>query len=297
MVRLLVEAGADQTTRSNVRANIVHSILEDHYTLRKTELDRIQELLGLIDTRLISSLFTERTTQSPGAATPLARWLHTNVKSNVYRSHPSDEDWKIREKFVKLILEFTKGEDLNIVNGEGDTPIHAVVRYGADTLLRIMLECRPELLFRENASGRTPYEMAEDAYLAKEVFSDPPPLSASDTRHSNRGHRHRYQTRSRHQGLLTQSPRNFVQKPKDERSRVEKVWLVCKEFADKCQGRKRKLVSLVEANEVAKRLAMTKGSGVRRGNEDEEEVDKDEEDIKGDEVAVWFSMGRAADSK
>jgi ankyrin repeat protein len=292
MAKILLEAGADQTTRSNVRANIVHSILSDDFPLRRKEFDRVRELLGLINGRLISSLFTERTTKSPGAATPLACWLNTHLKDyrSRYNYYDNDDGVGNYEKLIKLILEYTKGEDLNIVNGEGDTPIHAVVRYGADTILRIMLECRPELLFRENASGRTPYEMAEDAYLAKEVFNGPPSLSASYDRRSAGS-------------VLERDPERFIEEPKDLRSGVEKVWLVCKEFAEKSQGRKRKLVSLVEANEVAKRLARMYGSGVADADEDEEKsADEDEkededEDIGGDEVAVWFYEGLNADVK
>lgn len=71
------------------------------------------------------------------------------------------------------MLEFSKGE--------GDTPMHSTVWRNADALLRIMLECRHDLLFRENASGRTPFEMAEDTYLANDVSSYP--LSGSDHSH------------------------------------------------------------------------------------------------------------------
>jgi hypothetical protein len=84
------------------------------------------------------------------------------------------------------------------------------------------------------------------------------------------------------------------------RSGVDKVWQLCREFASKQQGIKRKLVSLVEASEVAKRLAAKKGS---REDEDEgegvemvEKNDGDEdEDVRGDEVDVWFHMGVNAD--
>lgn len=53
--------------------------------------------------------------------------------------------------------------------------------------------------------------------------------------------------------VLKRNPKTFIEDPEDDRS-GERVLQVCKEFADKSDGKKRKLVSLVETNEVAKRL-------------------------------------------
>jgi hypothetical protein len=285
MVRPLLEAGADQTTRDNTGANIVHSIFNNINRQNKS-VEQTRELLGLIDARLLSSLFTERTTDMPGAATPLARWLHVaSIGSSVV---------PYNEEVLKLILEFSKGEDLSIVNGEGDTPIHAMVRRGADALLRIMLQCCPGLLFRENASGRTPFEMAKDTYLDKLVFSNPPSLSASGHLHSHRGHRRR--ARGQRNSMLARDPKSFVEEPDDTRSGKEKVWEVCKEFAKKSEGQKRQLVSLVEANEVAKRLALRERSSSAMDEEDEDEEDEeDEERVAGDEVNAWFQEAIYAD--
>ncbi|KAL1792278.1 hypothetical protein ACET3X_008785 [Alternaria dauci] len=272
MVKVLLEVGADQTARDNTRANIVHSLLNNVNRQNKGP-ESARELLGLIDSRLLSSLFTERTTDMPGAATPLARWIHVVSIGNVTVPYNG--------QILSVILEFSKGEDLSVVNGEGDTPMHTIVRRGNDALLRIMLESRPDLLFRENASGRTPFEMAEDAYLAKDVFSNPPSLLASG--------------RSRHGrrivSVLRQDPRVFTGESDDLRSAEEKVLSVCREFAEKNQGHKRKLVSLVEANEVAKRLALRQSSV--------SEVDEDavlgEESTAGDEVDAWFQQAITAD--
>jgi hypothetical protein len=284
MVKILIDAGADQTTRNNAGANIVHSILSDNF-LKPEHLGRIRELLTLVDPRLLPSLFTERTTDSPGAATPLARWMHANVKPPSYNYDPVQPG---REAFIELILEFGKGADLSLVNGEGDTPLHAAVRYGADAVLRVMFACRPELLFRENASGRTPYEVAEDAYLASEVFKDPPSISAgADAYYHLRRRRARVHAPEA-TTLLARKPETFVDEAEDKRSAVEKVWLVCKEVREKAEGgTKRKLVSLVEANEVAKRLALKK----RSAEMEEKKEGEEEQELGGDEVAVWWYMG------
>jgi ankyrin repeat protein len=295
MIKVLLEAGADQTCRDNVGNNIVHSILSSKFTSIEKDLPRISDLFGLIDPSLLTSLFTERTTALPGAATPLACWLYTCFKPNYNETVSSDG----HEAVVHAILEFSKGEDLGLVNGEGDTPLHAAARYGADAVLRTMLECRPELLYRENATGRTPYEMAENAYLSQEVFSDPPSLLASGTRHYGR-RRSRFHRFGEYDNtsILAKQPQSFVEDPKDERTGTEKVWQVCQDFALTTLRTKRKLVSLVEANEVAKRLALRKGSrGEVHAENDMEEKEQDEKDVKGDEVDVWFQMGWHADPK
>lgn len=289
MIKVLIEAGAQQTCRNNLGANIIHSILDRNTGNDDKSLARIRELLNLIDSRLLASLFTERTTEAPGAATPLARFTHSyNGNGSVFES---------RVKVLGIILEFSHGADLAIISGEGDTPLHAAARYRAHDVLRIMLECRPDLLFRENATGRTPYELAEDAYLSKEVFSDPPSISTLPRSHYGSLNRRVVSRKVHTEGVVNRQPHEFVEEPKDLTTDVERVWEVCKEFKKKAEGEgrvKRKLVSLVEASEVAKRLAVRKGS--RDQSDEQKEEKKDEEDdVKGDEVDVWFWMGQQAD--
>jgi ankyrin repeat protein len=279
MVKILLEAGAEQTCRDNTGNNIVHAILSGNNAAKDEDLDRVRKLLDLIDPLLVGSLFTERTTVQPGAATPLARWLDSTGYYNA-------NGQRGQSKMLQIILDASKGEDLGLVNGGGDTPLHTVVRSGSDNLLRIMLSLRPELLFRENATGRTPYEMAEDAFLAKMVFNDPPSLQPGHLSYAQR--RVRNTGRANFSILLDREPWTFVDEPDEGRLGIELVWEVCQEFAQKSQGTKRKLVSLVEANEVAKRLARQKG---RRDEAEEESAgDRDEEDATGDEVQEWYGQ-------
>jgi hypothetical protein len=98
--------------------------------------------------------------------------------------------------------------------------------------------------------------------------------------------------------MLVRDPKTFVEEPDDTRSGKEKVWEVCKEFAKKSEGQKRQLVSLVEANEVAKRLALRERSSSAMDEEDDEDEDEDEEDeerVAGDEVNAWFQEAIYAD--
>ncbi|RMZ71322.1 ankyrin repeat [Pyrenophora seminiperda CCB06] len=114
-----------------------------------------------------------------------------------------------------------------------------------------MFECRHDLLFRENASGRTPFEMAKDIYLANDVSSNPSSLSGSGHWHYHSEHCRRSHGQSK-MNMLIRNPKTFIKEPEDEYSGDERVLQVCKEFADKSDGKKRKLVSLLEPNEVAK---------------------------------------------
>jgi hypothetical protein len=96
--------------------------------------------------------------------------------------------------------------------------------------------------------------------------------------------------------VLARQPQTFVEEPQDPRSTAEKVWETCKEFADKAQGAKRKLVSLVEASEVAKRLALRQ-SGHDEVEEQVGEVKNTNYYTGYDEVDAWFHAGLCADRK
>ncbi|KAH6620539.1 hypothetical protein C7974DRAFT_458783 [Boeremia exigua] len=288
MAKILIEAGADQTVRNHNNDNLVHFALRTSKT-DETGRANLRQLLELVDKRLIAGMFTERATAAPGAATPLAHWILVRLQANIGRFPYNFQQNEVnptvveQEHVMRMILEFSKGEDLGLVNGEGDTPLHAVVRYGAYHLLRIMLECRPDLLFRENASGRTPYEMAEDAQLANNVFNNPPSLAVQT-------YGHRYYGQPASSAIIHKSPERFIKK--DSQTNVkQQTWNVCLEFKERMgAGKKRKLVSLLEANEVAKRLAGKKQK-VRRHSDEE---DAQDENSKRDEVDIWFNMGLSA---
>lgn len=285
MAKILIAAGADQTCRNHNNDNLIHSALNNSRLNAENGPKRFRELLDLIDTRLITSIFSERANSNPGASTPLAYWVFSSVNgwSNYYNNDQPHAIVTRQTETLRLLLQFSKGEDLGLVNAEGDTPLHAVVRYGAGQILRIMLECRPDLLFRENASGRTPYEMAQDAHLAKNVFNDPPNIQVDQPGY-------RYYGQAPTSKILQRSTESFLQDKTGKKSK-ESVWDVCKEFKEKTgQGKKRKLVSLLEANEVAKRLAAK-----RQRVEVEDNVEEEEERGKGDEVDRWYHMGLSAE--
>lgn len=275
--KILIEAGADQTCRDKAGNNLIHTLVSGHQACKDN--GKLREMLELVDARLVPSLFTERSTEHPGSVTPLVRWLSCAFTLNQYFA--DDEEG---QKILRTILDFSEGAELAMINGEGDTPLHLTVKYGMANLTRIIVECDSALLFRENATGRTPVEMAEDSHLA-EVFSNPPQLPDG-----NNGRVPRRRPGERYWGpahgtanIVDVPPENYVSEPRDERSGKEKVWGVIKEWKVKTEGKAfRRLVSLLEANEVAKRLASNKREDSRASGEAEEDEDKN-----GDEVEAW----------
>ncbi|GAB7356001.1 hypothetical protein MBLNU459_g6627t2 [Dothideomycetes sp. NU459] len=272
MIEILIAAGADQTTRDKQGNNIIHALLCRNDRGCARDHDSVTSLLSLIDSRLLNSLFIEPAALNAGSASPLARWLDIAGRDGSI----SDDDEQMSDaKTLAAILAVSKGVELDLINGRGDSPLHDAVKLARVDLMRVILDHRPELLYRENATGQTPYEVAQDAYLS-EQFADPPEVPGV----RRRGHESVNERRS----MVDTAPEDFV-KPPDTLSNKVKVWEVCKEFDRKAVSKKRKLVTLHEANEVAKRLAMwNRGSRSRDGQTGEKEPERK------DEVDDWYSQ-------
>ncbi|KAK8155182.1 ankyrin repeat-containing domain protein [Phyllosticta citrichinensis] len=256
VARALIDAGADQTTRDKDGNNLIHTLLQNIPHEAGDDVYRPQQLskmLDLVDRRLLPSLFTERSATDFGGSTPLSKWLETLACD-------SDRDAAI----LNVILDFSPSlEELELVNGAGDTPLHIVIRKQFLRLANIILDRRPELLHRENATGRTPAEIAWDERMS-ECFKEPPQLprdpgSIFGTSIS--------QTVGR-DPIVRRRPEQFVHEQtaidKKQPSTVLKTWNMVEErlSSDEKAGQsKRKLVSLSEANEVARRLAKKQRDG------------------------------------
>lgn len=295
--KILIEAGADQTARDKNSSNIIHHLLQ-HQMTKEDQLGNISAMLDLVDKRLLPDLFLERSATAPGALTPLAQFVHQAKHSSHYYRRPAAG---LNDKVLKLILQYSKGAELNSINGEGHTPLHVVVREKDESLTGIILEQDPTLLLRENATGRTPFEMAEDSRIAA-IVANPPNIRTRQTVYSERAHR-----RHQDQSICQIPSKEFVEDPeRDFRGGKEKIW----DLVQKVKGRlvaegraKRKLVTLNEANEVAKRLAARKmeirkrmGTGRGRGGRFRPVDDEigfeivEEEREERDEVEMWMPV-------
>jgi hypothetical protein len=279
--KLLIDAGADQTVRTAAGSNLLDVLLVDPYSQSlipdKTLLKR---MLSLIDPRLIPSLLTERTSVNPGSLTPGAHFIIQAGNSHSYGGlEPHIEE-------LETLLDFaapTNYAFLELLDGAGDTPLHWAVKNQRQKFMTAFLNRRPDLLFHENSVGRTALEMAEDACLAARV-RDPPYISSGTN------------------SSITARPlESFAQdhaQSADSGTAEERIWAQCNEVALRSRGTfKRKLVSLLDANEVANRLA--KRHMERRSAQVAfpKEEDDDEEEARGqvDEVRDWYQLAVKGD--
>ena len=261
VAEFLISAGADQTVRDSDGANILHLILCSPYTSNCPDEKTLKKLLSLIDKRLVGSLLTERSAHSPGSLTPFSRWVKSGYK---------------KEELLTILLDFgasTNNEHLELLDGSGETPLHYAVKNEQETLVKAILKYRPDLLHRENSVGRTPYEVAEDAYIASCV-QDVPNISGG------------YNRPLIEEGLYTFAKGYTRDQRVDPK---ESMWNLCRQFAQEHPG-KRRLVSLLDANEVAKRLANRHAGRQSRYNHDESDAESDDGSVEEgrDEVAEWY---------
>lgn len=279
--KLLIDAGADQTARDKQGNNIMHSLLRRPVSTKK-KLATLPRMLDLIDRRVVQSLFSERTASHPGSLTPLAQWAQSLATNGAYQKHGVD--------VLDLIVDYSKGLELDTINGEGNTPLHVAVRESSFDLVEAILRHDPSLLLRENATGRTPFEMAEDRAIG-DFCANPPPLP--DQNNYGRILR-RSRAHTSNSNLVDRNTESFAAKEvNSSKNDEERVYDVLKEVKSKLGQAKRKLVSLNEANEVARRLAANKSG--KRSTKHGQEMDEDDGDtVDGaDEVQQWMSSARS----
>ncbi|KAI0521370.1 ankyrin repeat protein [Xylaria bambusicola] len=227
--KTLIDAGADQSVKDGGFNNIVHACVINY-----PDLDLLRQMLDLFDPELRTHMFRQRNNLSCGGNTPLHLWL---TESYIPWSRLNGDKDSTHVTLLRLLLEYSKGEELEILNGSGDTVLHtAVLRSSADQA-RVLLEQNPKLLFRENTVGRTPGEIAYDLYTNDKV-KEPDSVAINVRSYDH---------------LVDQNPEEFLPKAKDKKTNKEQTWEVVQEYLAKTEG-KRRLVSLNEANDVARRL-------------------------------------------
>jgi ankyrin repeat protein len=235
--KTLIAAGANQLTQNAKGENIIHKILSNFRNQRS-----LRGFMSLIAPGLVKPLLLEKCGGGdPGSLTPLAQLIRNDIG---HREDPNT--------IVALLLEYSEGKDLEILDGAGDSPLHYLVRNNKTKLAKFIIDYNPSLLSMENATGQTPQDVANTSYLRWRM--DHPPTVVS--------HRSYYSHYSQEPtGILDQSPLDFV-KSEDGSEDVRTddaigMWKMCSEMtAATTTTNKRKLVSLFDANEVAKRLAM-----------------------------------------
>ncbi|CAG7956753.1 unnamed protein product [Penicillium nalgiovense] len=279
--RILVDAGANQAVRDKEARNLLHLILVSDSGRICKQSNRCTRLLDLLDKQLLPTMLTERA--GKGSRTPFSRWLHaqphfTPEDPAIPRppNTPQTDDEMIT-CMTNLILDLADSTDqkhLEVFDEAGNTPVHDAVKKGFPQVLGLLLDRRPEMLNRENATGTTPLEMAVDAWVNKSTSAPPvsPPGSTS--------------THPEWQNAIQRAPRFFIPGSRLKYDQEKEMLRVCQERAQQRPG-KRRLVSLFEANEVAKRLAAAgRATGRRRfGSGDDHESTDSEDDPEG-----WGNM-------
>lgn len=270
---ILIAGGANQAVRDSQGNNLLHLLLVSvqHQTCRKP--DEVTQMVDLLDRPLVSAMLVERA--GDGSRTPFARWLHSCPDfSERYNNVKSDVDTTASMTALLMDLaESTNQKHLELLDRSGNTPVHEAVKKGLAQVLELMLDRRPDLLYRENATGSTPLEMAVDAWINDTTRQAPRrPLDYNNDS-------------PLWQNAVSRDPSFFV-KGKNLRSMQETMLQVCRKWAQQ-QPRKRRLVSLFEANEVAKRLTARK---VVSEDDKENYYRVSQPSVELDEVALWGAM-------
>lgn len=283
--KILTDAGGDQTVRDRYGSNLLHLMLCDIEERACDNTKDLHPLLSLLDSRLAPSLLTGRSSKEPGSLIPLRLWMeHAYSFESISYTRTRGQNTENQEtdgKFavVQLILDFAKStgqKHLELLDGAGNTLVHDAVKGNLPRTLDLMLTYRPDLLHRESSTGTTPLEMATDAWV-NEATSSPPVIPSEKPSWSE-------MNRPEHLNVLNVDPEYFMRDLSTQHDYgfdydiPQEIYNLCREHAQKGLGGKRKLVSLFDANEVAKRLAASHSD--HHSNADGQE--------EYDEVKNWY---------
>ncbi|KAI6632798.1 hypothetical protein MCOR14_007048 [Pyricularia oryzae] len=284
----LLASHSDQAVKGPHWENILHAVLKGC-----PHADQLQPMLELFEPDLRKAMFKERSSLSAEGRTPLHQWIEKAIGQNWRGSSPQYKKPEDLVAVLKMLLEYSGGEELAMLDGTGDTPLHMLIsRQAPLETIKLILEMDANLLFRENAVGRTPAELAHDIFIETRIGT------------RNSGNDRRYYNNDRSEGLdtlINMRPLFFLpdhqakfkqrrmqdlnymsshasddqwrqyqgQWAAENRERKEDIHQMCLAYSNG----KRRLVSLNEANDVARRLgeSFQRGryySGMPKGHDD-----------------------------
>jgi ankyrin repeat protein len=284
--KVLIEAGADQTTRNRFNQNILHALLlteprsntEKHPEREQKDLDRMEALIKLLDPTLLPDLFAGRSNSGPSGCTPLAEYLSSGRHIGVLR----------------LLARYSPPEPYTMFDGAGQTPAHFLVTNqratGTRRVLRELAALHPAILRQDNAMGQLPVELAWTFYLRHQTKDAP-----QTEYHWRYAHLHI--------GNLKE-PAAERYKPREQAFRRENDYAITtyrtlRELTDELAKEdhggqeaatggsgvpKRHMISERDAREVARRLADRTGKNVDEEEEEQAEAGNGEQD----EVTQWL---------
>jgi hypothetical protein len=93
---------------------MVHSLLVHPKTGDvEDDVEMLQDMLKEFDKEVVKEMLVERAMVQPGALTPLAYWMAKNTQ---YK----------KADIIEALSKYSSGEELEMINGEGDLPLHVV---------------------------------------------------------------------------------------------------------------------------------------------------------------------------
>lgn len=176
-VKILIEGNADQSARNSKGENILHLALAGNPSAH-----RLRPLLEALDPELRSHLFLQRKNLSENGTAPLQAWVaqvcgadnNDSRRRHYWYSAPA-LPYEKRERdaldVLQLLLEFSgpDGNGLEMLNGAGDTCLHTAIMHHHVAVAKALIDFKPSLLYRENAVGRTPAEVAYDTLTSAQL--------------------------------------------------------------------------------------------------------------------------------
>ncbi|KAI1107653.1 ankyrin [Jackrogersella minutella] len=288
--KTLIKAGADQSVKDKELNNVIHAALTNTPLVAQ-----LRELLDLFDEDLRSHMFLQRNSLSRGGDTPLHFWLKEanpvvyNWIYNIVSRRYLDDEKTGNVAILKLLLEYSKGAELEILNGAGDTVLHTAVLRHLAGHARVLVAQNASQVLRENAVGRTPGEIAYDLFINSKVDGAPPVEIDGNTQPLHVLEKKVSLTRGDGAEDLDAAGEH----------RKQRTWQVVEECLANVDG-KRRLVSLNEANDVAKRLGESyawqryyqKRTAVDVEREEEERLQNEEERKEADFVTAKYAVFR-----
>lgn len=273
VIALLISMGSKVRSRDATGRNMVHHLIcppenSPAWTKEWEKLNSLASFLSLFKKSDVTEMLLERDILG---YTPFAFWQSEGDN----RSRETIHDSTIPE----TVSAYTGGQHLTIMNSVGDLPLHVAIKQGRPLHVREFLSQNPQTLGRENATGITALELALQKLQSATVEG-----LKENAKKRGQGWRNNEVLSD---GLEKKDWRAFEPEkavPEDKWERRKDkllrgnmkefaqhrwVWEECVEVAERVEAEgesvKRRLVSLGEANEVARRMvvAQTKASSSR----------------------------------
>lgn len=263
VIAALISMGCKVRSRDATGRNMIHHLIcpPGHNSTWKAEHEKknsFASFLSLFDKRDVTEMLLERDILG---YTPFAFWQS--------QGHDKDGEPANSSTIPEVVSSYTDGQHLTIMNSVGDFPIHVAIKQGRPLHVRQFLSQNPQTLGYENATGITALELAQQKLLSGTV-------EGLKMTAKSRGRDWRNQ--ESYTGLVERDWREFEPKALESEDSKETLkaklfkrdiqelqahrWVLeeCLEVAEKVEAEggslKRRLVSLGEANEIARRMLM-----------------------------------------